>query len=43
MPCDWKSSRADILVAESGYLVAEIRAVKRQEDNIFYLLDAGLQ
>jgi diaminopimelate decarboxylase len=29
------------LVAESGYLVAEIRAVKRQEDNLFYLLDAG--
>jgi diaminopimelate decarboxylase len=29
------------LVAESGYLVAEIRAVKRQGDNIFYLLDAG--
>ena len=29
------------LLAESGYLVAEIRAVKRQDDNIFYLLDAG--
>ena len=29
------------LVAESGYLVAEIRAVKRQGDNMFYLLDAG--
>ena len=29
------------LVAESGYLVAEIRAVKRQDDNMFYLLDAG--
>jgi diaminopimelate decarboxylase len=29
------------LVAESGYLVAEIRAVKRQDDNTFYLLDAG--
>ena len=29
------------LVAESGYLVAEIRAVKRQGDNTFYLLDAG--
>jgi diaminopimelate decarboxylase len=29
------------LVAESGYLVAEIRAVKRQDDNLFYLLDAG--
>jgi diaminopimelate decarboxylase len=29
------------LVAESGYLVTEIRAVKRQEDNIFYLVDAG--
>ncbi|NLE37472.1 MAG: diaminopimelate decarboxylase [Pirellulaceae bacterium] len=29
------------LVAESGYLVAEIRAVKRQADNLFYLVDAG--
>jgi diaminopimelate decarboxylase len=29
------------VVAESGYLVAEIRAVKRQDDNTFYLLDAG--
>ena len=29
------------LVAESGYLVAEIRAVKRMGDNTFYLLDAG--
>ena len=29
------------LVAESGYLIAEIRAVKRQAQNLFYLLDAG--
>ena len=29
------------LVAESGYLMAEIRAVKRQDENLFYLLDAG--
>jgi len=29
------------IVAESGYLVAEIRAVKQQDDNTFYLLDAG--
>ena len=29
------------LVAESGYLVAEIRAVKQQGPNTFYLLDAG--
>jgi diaminopimelate decarboxylase len=29
------------IVAESGYLVAEIRAVKRQQDRWFYLLDAG--
>lgn len=29
------------LVAESGYLVTQIRAVKRQDDNLFYLLDAG--
>ena len=28
-------------VAESGYLVAEIRAVKRQAENTFYLVDAG--
>lgn len=29
------------IVAESGYLLAEIRAVKRQGDNLFYLVDAG--
>ena len=29
------------LAAESGYLIAEIRAVKRQGENTFYLLDAG--
>jgi diaminopimelate decarboxylase len=29
------------LVAESGFLIAEIRAVKRQGENTFYLLDAG--
>jgi len=29
------------IVAESGYLVAQIRAVKQQADNTFYLLDAG--
>jgi diaminopimelate decarboxylase len=29
------------LTAESGFLVAEIRAVKRQDDATFYLLDAG--
>jgi len=29
------------LVAESGYLIAEVRAVKHQADNLFYLLDAG--
>ena len=29
------------LVAESGYLVSEIRAVKRTGNNTFYLLDAG--
>ncbi len=29
------------LVAESGYLIAEIRAVKRMGDNTFYLVDAG--
>lgn len=29
------------LAAESGYLVSEIRAVKKMGDNLFYLLDAG--
>ena len=29
------------LVAEAGYLITEIRAVKRMGDNTFYLLDAG--
>jgi diaminopimelate decarboxylase len=29
------------LVAESGYLVAQIRAVKQSGANTFYLLDAG--
>ena len=29
------------IVAESGFLIAEIRAVKRQGDNTFYLVDAG--
>ncbi len=29
------------LVAESGFLVAEIRAIKQMGDNTFYLLDAG--
>jgi diaminopimelate decarboxylase len=29
------------LVAESGYLVSEIRAVKQMGSNTFYLLDAG--
>jgi diaminopimelate decarboxylase len=29
------------VVAESGFLVAEIRAVKKQAQNTFYLLDAG--
>lgn len=29
------------LVAESGTLITEIRAVKRQQDNLFYLVDAG--
>jgi len=29
------------IVAESGFLIAEIRAVKRQSGNTFYLVDAG--
>ncbi|MFM8397775.1 MAG: diaminopimelate decarboxylase, partial [Pirellula sp.] len=29
------------LVAESGFLIAEIRSVKKMGQNTFYLLDAG--
>lgn len=29
------------IVAEAGFLIAEIRAVKKQAENVFYLLDAG--
>jgi diaminopimelate decarboxylase len=29
------------LVAESGFLIAEIRAIKKMGENTFYLLDAG--
>lgn len=29
------------LVAEAGYLVSEIRAIKNNGENLFYLLDAG--
>jgi len=29
------------VAAESGYLIAEIRAVKRMGNNLFYLVDAG--
>ncbi len=29
------------LVAESGFLICEIRAIKQQGDNLFYLVDAG--
>ena len=29
------------IVAESGYLLTEIRAVKRMGGNLYYLLDAG--
>ena len=29
------------LVAESGYMLSEIRAVKQQGKNLFYLVDAG--
>jgi len=29
------------LVAESGFLISEIRAVKRMGNNVFYLVDAG--
>lgn len=29
------------LVAESGYLITEIRAIKKMGENVFYLVDAG--
>ncbi len=29
------------LVAESGYLISEIRAIKQMGENLFYLVDAG--
>ena len=29
------------LVAESGYLIAEIRSIKQMGENLFYLVDAG--
>lgn len=29
------------LVAECGYLITEIRAIKKQGENLFYLVDAG--
>jgi len=29
------------LVAESGYLITQIRSIKKQGENIFYLVDAG--
>lgn len=29
------------LVAEAGYLITEIRAIKKMDDNTFYLVDAG--
>src|SRR5262249_3260733 len=29
------------IVAESGFLISEIRAIKRMGSNMFYLLDAG--
>jgi len=29
------------LVAESGYLLSEIRAIKKMGENLFYLIDAG--
>ena len=41
MPCGLEIEPGRYLVAESGYLIAEIRAVKRQAENVFYLLDAG--
>lgn len=29
------------VVAESGYLISQIRAIKKQAENVFYLVDAG--
>ena len=39
--CSLEIEPGRYLVAESGYLVTEIRAVKQQGDNLFYLVDAG--
>ena len=41
IPCGLEIEPGRYLVAESGYLVAEIRAVKQQGPNTFYLVDAG--
>jgi diaminopimelate decarboxylase len=40
-PLDLEIEPGRYLVAESGYLVAQIRAVKQQGQRWFYLLDAG--
>ena len=40
-PVSLETEPGRYLVAESGYLIAEIRAVKRMGGNLFYLTDAG--
>ncbi len=41
IPYGWRSSPADTSWPRADISVAEIRAIKRQDDNTFYLLDAG--
>jgi diaminopimelate decarboxylase len=40
-PVSLETEPGRYLVAESGYLITEIRAVKRMGGNLFYLTDAG--
>src|SRR5262249_2749982 len=40
-PLSLETEPGRYLVCESGYLVAEGRAVKRMGENLFYLVDAG--
>ena len=38
---DFEIEPGRYVVAESGYLISQIRAIKKQGDNRFYLVDAG--
>ena len=40
-PVDLEIEPGRYIAAESGYLVTEIRAIKQQAENTFYLVDAG--